>query len=70
MENKLITHFHLRKNTIYLRLTVNGERSEISTNNQVASALWNKAIQKVKGKDEKTYLINASLNTLLGYCKE
>ena len=64
MENKLITHFHLRKNTIYLRLTVNGERAEISTNKKITPILWSKALQKVKGKDEKAYLINASLSSL------
>jgi hypothetical protein len=37
MDNKLITHFHLRKNTIYLRLTVNGERAEISTNKTITA---------------------------------
>jgi Arm DNA-binding domain len=65
MGNKLITHFHLRNGIIYLRLTINGERTDMSTNHKINPSLWSKSLQKVKGKDENTYLINASLNLLL-----
>jgi len=65
MKNRLITHFHLRNGIIYLRLTVNGERTEISTNQKTTPALWCKSLQRVTGKDEKVCQINTSLNTLL-----
>ena len=65
MKNKLITRFYLKNRIIYLRLTINGERAEVSTNSRINPVLWNKSLQRVKGKDEKAYLINASLNTLL-----
>jgi hypothetical protein len=65
MKNKLITRFYLKDRIIYLRLTINGERAEVSTNSKINPVLWSKSLQRVKGKDEKAYLINASLNTLL-----
>lgn len=66
MGNRLITHFHLRNGIIYLRLTFNGARTDMSTNHRINPSLWSKSLQKVKGKEEKAYLVNASLNTLLG----
>jgi site-specific recombinase XerD len=66
MKNRLITHFRLKKDMIYLRLTINGERAEISTNKKICPSHWSKSLQRVTGKDEKAYLINASLSTLLG----
>lgn len=65
MENRLKTHFHVRKGVIYLRLTINGARTDMSTNQKINAALWSKSLQKVKGKDEIAYLVNTSLNTLL-----
>jgi hypothetical protein len=64
MRNRLITRFCLKKDIIYLRLTINGERAEISTNKKTCPSLWSKSLQKVTGKDEKACLINASLSTL------
>jgi site-specific recombinase XerD len=65
MENKLISHFFLKRSIIYLRLTINGERTDMSTNKRINPSLWSKSLQKVKGKDENAYLVNASLNLLL-----
>ena len=65
MENKLISHFFLKRSIIYLRLTINGERTDMSTNHRINPSLWSRSLQKVKGKDENAYLINASLNLLL-----
>jgi site-specific recombinase XerD len=65
MKNKLITRFHLRNGIIYLRITVNGERAEISTNCKNSNMVWNKSLQRVNSKDEKACLINSSLNSLL-----
>ena len=65
MKNRLITHFHLRNGIIYLRLTINGDRTEVSTNKKTTPALWCKSLQRVKGKDEKAGLINTSLITML-----
>lgn len=67
MKNRLITHFHLRNGTIYLRITINGKRTEVSTNKKTKPVLWCKSFQRVTGKDEKAHQINTSLNTLL--CK-
>jgi hypothetical protein len=50
MKNKIVTHFYVKENKkdrigeapIYLRITVNGERAEISTNRRVNPELWDK----------------------------
>lgn len=52
MKNRLITRFRLKNGMIYLRLTINGERAELSSNNKTSPALWCKSLQRVKGKDE------------------
>lgn len=64
MKNKIITHYHLKNSVIYLRLTVNGERSEISTDKRINPATWNKANERVRGRDEATKLVNTYLNNL------
>jgi integrase/recombinase XerD len=48
-----------------LRITVNGERAEISTNRKVNPGLWNKTSQRVAGRTEPTRIINSSLNNLV-----
>jgi len=73
MKNKLVSHFYvkeLRKDRngdapIYLRITVNGERAEISTNRKVNPELWDKLSEKVAGRSESARMINASLNNLV-----
>jgi hypothetical protein len=62
MRNKIITHYHLKRSNsgttnealIYLRLTVNGERTEISADKKINPATWNKANERVKGRGEGT----------------
>jgi hypothetical protein len=74
MGNRIITHFYLRQSKknrkgevpIYLRITVNGERSEISTNRKVSPALWNKASERVSGRADYAQIINSSLNNIRG----
>lgn len=74
MKNRIITHFYLKelkKNRngeapIYLRITINGERSEISTNRKVNPALWNKTSERVNGRTEYSQIINSSLNSIIG----
>ena len=53
MKNKLIVRFFLKRSIIYLRLTINGARADMSTNHRINPALWCKSLQKVKGKHEK-----------------
>ena len=51
MKIKIATHFYVRKEkkdkkgevTIYLRINVNGERAEISTNRRINPENWDKA---------------------------
>jgi hypothetical protein len=50
MKNKIVTHFYVKEEKtdndgvapIYLRITVNGERAEISTNRKVDPSSWDK----------------------------
>ena len=73
MKNKIVTHFYVKESwkdkngeaPIYLRITVNGERSEISTNRKVNPELWHKASQRVSGRTEPTRIINTALNNLV-----
>ena len=74
MKNKIVTHFYVKEEKkdnngeapIYLRITVNGERAEISTNRRLNPVNWDKASEKVTGKSEGARTINAALATLLG----
>ncbi|RPI70127.1 MAG: hypothetical protein EHM47_12695 [Ignavibacteriales bacterium] len=64
MKNKIVNHCYEKESwkdkngevPIYLRITVNGERSEISTNRKVDPELWDKASQRVTGR-YITYLL-------------
>jgi hypothetical protein len=74
MKNKIVTHFYVKEEKkdnngeapIYLRITINGERAEISTNRRVDPDLWDKASEKVTGRSEGARTVNATLATLLG----
>lgn len=74
MKNKIVTHFYVKEEKkdnngeapIYLRITVNGERAEISTNRRINPVNWDKAAEKVTGKSEGARTINAVLATLMG----
>ena len=65
MRNKITTHFHLKSSTIYLRITVNGERSEISTDRKISPGTWNKVSERVNGRSEAAKMTNAYLNNFL-----
>ena len=65
MRNKITTHFHLKSSTIYLRITVNGERSEISTDRKISPGTWNKVSERVNGRSEAAKMTNSYLNNLL-----
>ena len=47
---------------IYLRITVNGERAEISTNRRIKPDLWDKVSERVAGRGEAARVINSILN--------
>jgi hypothetical protein len=55
---------------IYLRITVNGERAEISTNRKVNPELWDKASQKTAVRSEPVRVTNTSLNNLVSKVKK
>jgi hypothetical protein len=43
---------------VYLRITLNGQRAEMSVSRSVKSIIWDSKAQRVKGKSEKVRLIN------------
>lgn len=49
---------------IYLRITVNGKRIEISTNKFIEESKWNKAASKLKDYSEEARTINSYLDIL------
>jgi site-specific recombinase XerD len=73
MKNKIVTHFYVKENKkdrigeapIYLRITINGERAELSTNRKVNPELWDKASQRVAVRTEPARIINTALNNLV-----
>ena len=74
MKNKIVTHFYVKESKkdnngeapIYLRITINGERAEISTNRRINSANWDIGSERIAGRSEMARTINAALNILLG----
>ncbi|WP_234977653.1 Arm DNA-binding domain-containing protein [Flavobacterium cucumis] len=49
---------------IYLRITINGARIELSTSRFVEKTKWNAEACKMKGSSEEARLINTHLDTL------
>jgi hypothetical protein len=49
---------------VYLRITVNGQRAEMSVRKSVKPALWDSKAQRVKGKSEKVRLLNNYLDEI------
>jgi site-specific recombinase XerD len=64
MKNKITYHFHLKHSVIYLRLTVNGERAEMSTDKRINPSVWNKVTERVTSRGEASKLHNSYLNNL------
>lgn len=50
---------------VYLRITVNGKRSELSTGKNVDLSKWNPEINRLKGNSEEARTINKYLDVLL-----
>ncbi len=50
--------------SIYLRVTVNGQRFEISTQRYVEPSKWSAAAGKAKGNSEEARAVNSYLNAL------
>jgi hypothetical protein len=73
MKNKIVTHFYVKEfwksrngeAPIYLRITVNDERVEISTVRRINPELWDKASERAGGRSEPARVINTSLNNLV-----
>jgi len=49
---------------IYMRITVNGERAEISTNQKVELSKWDSVLQQAKGRSESARILNEHLDNL------
>lgn len=49
---------------IYLRMTVNGKRAEISTNRKVEVSKWDSDTQRAKGRSESARILNDYLDGL------
>ena len=49
---------------IYLRITVNGKRAEISTNRKVEVSKWDSDMQRAKGRSESARILNDHLDNL------
>ncbi len=78
MDYNLTTHFYLkngRENVkgqypVYLRITLNGQRTEISTNQSIQTENWNKRTERAKGNREEIRVVNNYLDTLLTKVKK
>jgi hypothetical protein len=74
MKNKIVKHFYVKEAKkdskgaapIYLRITVNGERAEISTDRKVKPDDWDKVTEKVSGRSEAARIVNVALDNLKG----
>jgi site-specific recombinase XerD len=74
MKNKIVTHFYVKESKkndkghapIYLRITINGERAEISIDRKINPAEWDRLAERVSGRSEVARTINAYLTTCLG----
>ncbi len=72
MKHKLSTLFYAKSSKatkngnlpIYLRITINGVRIELSTSKFIDNSKWNKAAGKIKGTTEEARTINSYLDIL------
>lgn len=51
--------------SVYLRITVNGKRSELSTGKNIDISKWNPEIIRLKGNSEEARTINKYFDVLL-----
>jgi hypothetical protein len=72
MENNLTIHYCLKTGKlnakgqapIYLRITLNVQRTEFSTNQSIFLGNWNKNTERAKGNREETRIFNNYLDSL------
>lgn len=72
MKNRIVTHYYIKESKtddkdltpIYLRITINGTRAEISANRRVSISDWDKVTERVFGRSEQARTINAALTSL------
>lgn len=72
MQYDLSILFHLQKGKenkkgevpIYLRITVNGKRAELSTNESIIISQWDSGLQRAKGRSEVARTLNDHLDNL------
>jgi len=71
MEHNLTIHFYLKKGKmnskglipVYIRITLNGKRTEISTGLNIAEDNWNKVTERAKGTREEARIFNRQLES-------
>ncbi len=72
MKNRISTRYYLKSekvnkkglSPIYLRITVNGTRAEISSNRRVSTDDWDKSLGRASGRSEQARIINTALIAL------
>lgn len=72
MDYNLTTHFYLKnsrenakgQSPVYLRITLNGQRTEISTHRSILEENWNKNAERAKGNREEVRIFNGYLDSL------
>jgi hypothetical protein len=72
MEYNFKMHFYLKTDKlnvkgnapVYLRLTLNGQRAEISINQSILPINWNKHAERAKGNREEVRIFNGYLDSL------
>ena len=72
MEYNLKCHFYLKsgkvnskgQNPVYLRITLNEKRIEISTNQSILQVNWNNQNERTKGNREEIRIFNNYLSSL------
>ena len=73
MKNRITTHFYVKEARkdikgfapIYLRITVNGQRGEISTNRKITPSWWDKSSERAGGRSETARTMNSFLDALV-----
>jgi len=74
MKNRITIHLYLKESRtdskgyspVYLRLTVNGKRAEMSTGIKLLPSFWDRVSERASGRSEEARVINSRLISLLG----
>lgn len=72
MKNRIVKHFYVKESKndrkgeapIFLRITINGERAEISANRRINPENWDKSLERASGRSEPARIINTALENL------